>query len=224
MNNSEKSYLEVKVTFIHVIIMLAAVVIIGISLFFMGYNAGKTAQTEETTASVTPVAGEESRKEIKFTPTKTEEPKPEQKADTTEKAGNNAISNELKMHQQSIKQVEEKPVATQKKEPAVKKPAKKETTVKQKSKPKIKARSVKRGAFYSVQTGAFESHSDAVKYSNRFIRSGYPAEVKKVKIKKKTMFRVLVGNYKTKAKARKAIVPLQKIAGRKGFYVRKSDQ
>ncbi len=221
MNNSDKSYLEVKVTFIHVIIMLAAVVIIGISLFFMGYNAGKTARTENTTASVTQVEGEQNRKEIKFS---NSEDKPVAKtgpaAASTQKNSNDTISNELKMHQQSIKQADKKTEVKEKK--PVTSPVKK--PVQKKQKPKIKAKSVKRGAFYSVQTGAFESHSDAVKYSNRFIRSGYPAEIKKVKIRKKTMYRVLVGNYKKKSEASKAIKPLQKIAGRKGFYVRKSDQ
>ncbi|MEN8153239.1 MAG: SPOR domain-containing protein [Acidobacteriota bacterium] len=43
MSNRNSSYLEVKVTFIHIVVLLVSVIIIGIFLFYIGYNAGKNA-------------------------------------------------------------------------------------------------------------------------------------------------------------------------------------
>ncbi len=38
---SDKSYLKLKITFMHVVILLIAVIMIGIFLFYIGFNAGK---------------------------------------------------------------------------------------------------------------------------------------------------------------------------------------
>lgn len=38
---NDKTYLEIKVTFMHVVILLIAVILIGIFLFYIGFNAGK---------------------------------------------------------------------------------------------------------------------------------------------------------------------------------------
>ncbi|MCP5052366.1 MAG: hypothetical protein GY940_34685, partial [bacterium] len=43
MDNTEKSYLEIKVTFHHILILLAGVILIGSFLFYLGYQAGKSA-------------------------------------------------------------------------------------------------------------------------------------------------------------------------------------
>ena len=42
MADSEKSYLEIKVTFIHILVLLVAVILIGIFLFYLGFQAGKS--------------------------------------------------------------------------------------------------------------------------------------------------------------------------------------
>jgi len=42
MSNREKSYLEIKVTFIHILVLLVAIILIGIFLFSLGYKAGKS--------------------------------------------------------------------------------------------------------------------------------------------------------------------------------------
>lgn len=49
MNNRDRSYLEVKVTFIHIVVLLVSVIIIGIFLFYIGYNAGKNANDNRQT-------------------------------------------------------------------------------------------------------------------------------------------------------------------------------
>lgn len=51
MNNREKSYLEIKVTFIHILVLLVAIILIGIFLFSLGYKAGKSSIKESTTSS-----------------------------------------------------------------------------------------------------------------------------------------------------------------------------
>lgn len=38
----EKSYIEIKVTFIHIVVLLVGVIIIGIFLFYLGFQAGKS--------------------------------------------------------------------------------------------------------------------------------------------------------------------------------------
>ncbi len=39
--NNNKSYVDIKVTFSHVVILLVAVILIGVFLFYLGFNAGK---------------------------------------------------------------------------------------------------------------------------------------------------------------------------------------
>lgn len=51
MNSRDRSYLEVKVTFIHIVVLLVSVIIIGIFLFYIGYNAGKNTNFNKKGAS-----------------------------------------------------------------------------------------------------------------------------------------------------------------------------
>ena len=37
----EKTYFEIKITFVHIVVFLIAVIAIGIFLFYMGYQAGQ---------------------------------------------------------------------------------------------------------------------------------------------------------------------------------------
>ena len=65
MNNLEKSYLEIKVTFLHIVILLIGVVLIGIFLFYMGYQAGKSAtKNQDLTTEMTRAQG--NSKEIRI--------------------------------------------------------------------------------------------------------------------------------------------------------------
>ena len=51
MSNREKSYLEIKVTFVHILVLLVAIILIGIFLFSLGYKAGKSSIKEPTESS-----------------------------------------------------------------------------------------------------------------------------------------------------------------------------
>ena len=46
MNDSDKSYFEIKVSFVHILTLIAAVILISIILFYLGYRAGKASQSD----------------------------------------------------------------------------------------------------------------------------------------------------------------------------------
>ena len=109
-NKMEKPYFEIKVTFVHIVVLLIAVVLIGILLFYMGYQAGhrteKGAMAEKTAPILT---GAESKEEdLKIVD---EKPLPLPK---TNVGTNQSIADEMKLHQQKTqneKTIEPKPTA-----------------------------------------------------------------------------------------------------------------
>ena len=106
MADSEKSYLEIKVTFIHILVLLIAVILIGIFLFYLGHQAGKSAIKNQFTSQEYKKDTGKSE-EIKVV----EEKKP---AQSLKKGKQSAIDSEIKIHQ---KPTEEKiPVKSSRKE------------------------------------------------------------------------------------------------------------
>jgi cell division septation protein DedD len=106
----EKPYFEIKVTFVHIVVLLIAVVLIGILLFYMGYQAGHQTEKRSVTEKTSPLpAGTESKEEeLKIVD---EKPLPLPKANAE---ANQSISNEMKLHQQKTqneKAMEPKPTA-----------------------------------------------------------------------------------------------------------------
>lgn len=87
MSDIDKSYLEIKVTFQHILILLAGVIIIGAFLFYLGYQAGKSSINKSSMAAK---AGDSKSIEIK------NEADPDKIAQTEEPS----ISEEIKLHQQ----------------------------------------------------------------------------------------------------------------------------
>lgn len=53
MRDKHRTVLEIKITFLHVVVFLSAVILIGIFLFYLGYQAGKTAAMAPAGAKVT---------------------------------------------------------------------------------------------------------------------------------------------------------------------------
>ena len=53
MRDKRRTVLEIKITFLHVVVFLSAVILIGIFLFYLGYQAGKTAAMAPEGARVT---------------------------------------------------------------------------------------------------------------------------------------------------------------------------
>ncbi len=181
MNNLEKSYLEIKVTFLHVVVLLVGVIIIGIFLFYLGYQSGKAASKNQLVRTQLD-EDQGQTKEIRLVDetggesTKTQQGKP-------------SIQEEIKLHQQP--------------------------------QPPIKEKTVSRAAYFSVQVGAFSSFSNAKNYSEKFMKMGYPTEILSTIRKNRKLFRVRVGNFKTRADALKEKAKLEKLESKK-FTVTKS--
>jgi len=105
----EKTYFEIKITFVHIVIFLIAVIAIGIFLFYMGYQAGqrrgdtRTAMISEQNQADA-AANPEELKIVDEKPIKT----------TTEKTdAKQTIPEEMKLHQAQMEK--EQPPASQKK-------------------------------------------------------------------------------------------------------------
>lgn len=91
MAESNKSYLEIKVTFIHIFVLLIAVILIGIFLFYLGFQAGKSSiRNQFTTSSISKESG--GTEKIELTETGSEKGKTK---------NDSAIDNEMKLHNQS---------------------------------------------------------------------------------------------------------------------------
>jgi cell division septation protein DedD len=94
----EKTYFEFRITFLHIVVFLIAVIAIGIFLFYMGYQAGHRRSDPRTV-----IANEQSREEatgpeelhiVEEMPIRT----------TAEKAGpGQSIRDEMKLHQEQKK-------------------------------------------------------------------------------------------------------------------------
>lgn len=99
----EKPYFEIKVTFVHIVVLLIAVVLLGILLFYMGYQAGhrteKGAAVEK--AASTPAGDAAKEEELKIVD---EKPLPLPK---TNAEPNQSISDEMNVHQQKIQDKKE---------------------------------------------------------------------------------------------------------------------
>jgi cell division septation protein DedD len=203
--DSEKSYLEIKVTFVHIIVLLVAVIGIGIFLFYLGFQAGKSSLSDR-------ISSDELRKGV----TNTQEIKIADDLSQTPSKGQekeNSIDKEIRLHQQPVHQ-DKAPQTTKRTTP------KKQTTASVTPK-KITARPARRDPYYVVQVGAFENHQEAKSYSDKFSKMRYPTEIQKTIVRNVIMFRVLVGNYSSKELANREVKTLQKLAGRTGFFVKR---
>ena len=178
----------------HIVILLVGVIIIGVFLFYLGYQAGKSSVNPGTVQARLRDSGDNTKEINILDETKEDDNQPAKKGE--EKP---SINEEMKLHQQP---------------PPVKKSVKKPKT--------IQGRTVQRDAYYSVQVGAFSSFTNAKNYSEKFRKMGYPTEVLATTRNDKTLYRVRVGNFKSKAAADKERAKLEKMEKKK-FAVRKSN-
>jgi cell division septation protein DedD len=104
----EKTYFEIKFTFVHIVIFLIAVIGIGIFLFYMGYQAGQRRGNPLTAA-----ANEQNKAdaEVNAEELNIVDEKPIKTA-IEDKGGKQTIPEEMKLHQ---KQAENEPPAARKK-------------------------------------------------------------------------------------------------------------
>lgn len=183
--DDEKSYFEIKVTFHHILILLVGVIIIGVFLFYLGYQAGKSASGKPKDLSA---KGEGQSKEIEVLSKKD----PDRIDDVDEPS----INEEIRLHQQPAANAGGEEIKT--------------------------AKSVKREPYFAVQVAAFNSHTLAQNYSRKFSRAGYPTSISQAMVKGKLWYRVRVGNFKTRDKARREKDKLEKLENKK-FTVVKSN-
>jgi len=203
--DSEKSYLEIKVTFVHIVILLVAVIGIGVFLFYLGFQAGKSSLSDRISSEEL-TKGVNNTQEIKIADDLSQTPSDRQEPQA------NSIDQEIKLHEKPVSRDD----TTQAQKPV--EPRKTDTdsgdTV-------IKARPVNRDPYYVVQVGAFENHQEAKSFSDKFSKMRYPTEIQKTVVRNTIMFRVLVGHYQSKELATKEIKSLQELAGRSGFFIKR---
>lgn len=202
--DSEKSYLEIKVTFVHIIVLLVAVIGIGIFLFYLGFQAGKSSLSDRITSDELR-KGAANTQEIKIADDLSQSP-------SNNPSEENDIDTEMRLHERPASQ--DNAPKVQEQQPDNQKPV---------SSPpkKIATHTAKREPYYVVQVGAFENHQEAKSYSDKFSKMRYPTEIQKTIVRNVMMFRVLVGNYSSKELAKREVLTLEKLAGRSGFFVKR---
>jgi cell division protein FtsN len=88
MAGSDKSYLEIKVTFIHILVLLVAVILIGIFLFYLGFQAGKSSMRNQFANSST-IKDSNATEKIELQ---------ENPVDSAGSGDHSTIDNEMKLH------------------------------------------------------------------------------------------------------------------------------
>ncbi len=183
-----KSYLEVKVTFTHVIILLIAVIIIGIFLFYIGFNAGKNENMRSKPF-----------RDISSMSVKSDEIRLDDNGDDKTEdinIGEPDIKKELGLFDKTDKKI--KPENNIKKMKTIKVP-----------------KSKSRDNYYSIQVGSFKSHLLAKNYAKKFALMGYQTDISQFQSGEILWFRVKVGNFETRGSANKEKAKLEKMEKKK---------
>jgi len=178
----EKTYFEFKITFLHIVVFLVAVIAIGIFLFYMGYQAGQRRADPRTAIANAQNQGDGGRMEelsiVDEKPVQTVPAKP---------ASRQAIPAELKLH-------EEQPT------PKVPAQGAQEPSAAPAKKPAAELN-------YTIQVGAFADFANAQKCSRRFTGLGYQAAI--ITDNQKKLHTVQVGSFATLAAAQREKAKLE---------------
>jgi len=183
-----KSYLEIKVTFTHVIILLVAVIMIGIFLFYIGFNAGKNENMRSKPF-----------KDIESMSVRSDEIRLDDDGDNQSgdfNVGEPDIKKELGLFDRTDKK--KTPENNIKKMRTIKVP---------------KSRS--RDNSYSIQVGSFKSHLLAKNYAKKFSLMGYQTDISQFQSGEILWFRVKVGIFETRGSANKEKAKLEKMEKKK---------
>lgn len=190
----EKTYFEFKITFLHIVVFLVAVIAIGVFLFYMGYQAGQR-RSDPRTLLANQQGEEEGVGELEVVD---ETPPPVRKPPAAERS----ITAEMKLHEEPPAQGAAAPARTPAKEsgpPPAARPA---------AEPN-----------YTIQVGAFADFANAQKCSLRFTGLGYPTAI--VTDNQKKLHTVQVGSFATLDEALKQKAALESREKAK-FTVKKS--
>ena len=177
----EKTYFEFKITFMHIVVFLVAVIAIGIFLFYMGYQAGQRRADPRTA-----IANEQGQAEVPAEELSLVEEKPLRSV-PAQPAPRQSIPEEIKLHEgQTPRNV---PAETDD-EPQ---PASKTISTHE--------------ANYTIQVGAFADFANAQKCSRRFTGLGYQAAI--ITDNQKKLHTVQVGSFTNLADAQKEKTKLE---------------
>jgi cell division septation protein DedD len=185
----EKTYFEFKITFLHIVVFLVAVIAIGIFLFYMGYQAGQRRTDPRTVIAnqqnQAEAAGAEELSVVDEKPVRTMAGKA---AAQEKKGAPQSIPEEMKLHEE---------------QEALKAPAEgaKEPPPAEVKKP------VAPGPSYTIQVGAFADFANAQKCSRKFTSLGYPTAI--ITDNQKKLHTVQVGSFSSLAAAQKEMARLE---------------
>ncbi|HNX98382.1 MAG TPA: SPOR domain-containing protein [Candidatus Aminicenantes bacterium] len=198
--HGERSYFEIKVTFVHIVVMLVSVVMIGILLFYLGYRAGHA-------ASLRPAAGG-------TTQTATNPPgEPNATAD--------AIAQEMRLHRPEPEAAagDSSPVGD--KSPVPERLPATESPADENPPPATHAATgpATTGGKFTIQIGAFTDMKAARQEAQRFAELGLPIEIIAEVVKGTNYQTVRVGRFATKAEAQQEKARLERM-GNKKFLIK----
>jgi cell division septation protein DedD len=143
----EKTYFEFKITFLHIVVFLVAVIAIGIFLFYMGYQAGQRRTAPETAIANEATAGDAANAEELHIV----EEKPIQTV-PGKAGGKQSIPEEIQRHEEQAEKASPPVVPASQKMPVTQ-------------------------ASYTIQVGAFADFANAQKCSRKFTNLGYPTAI-----------------------------------------------
>lgn len=169
----EKTYFEFKITFLHIVVFLVAVIAIGIFLFYMGYQAGQRRSDPRTA-----IANERNSEDAAGNSELSVEDDPPVRNAPEHPAPRQSIPAEIKLHEE---QGETKAPAIEPRPVSAKSPVG-ETN-------------------YTIQVGAFADFANAQKCSRKFTSLGYPTAI--ITDNQKKLHTVQVGSFASLDEAQK---------------------
>mgnify|MGYP001424787045 CR=1 FL=1 len=214
---SERSYFEIKVTFVHIVVMLVSVVMIGILLFYLGYRAGHAStqrQSEGGTSltTTTPPGGPNSSADAIAQEMRLHRPEPETTPADASPSGDKS-SSEDKPSAEGKPPIGDKPLVEDRSAAAETVPDNPPPASQAAAGPAMTA-----GKF-TIQIGAFTDMKAARQEAQRFAELGLPIEIIAEVVKGTNYQTVRVGRFATRAEAQQERVRLEKM-GHKKFLIK----
>jgi cell division septation protein DedD len=188
----EKTYFEFKITFLHIVVFLVAVIAIGIFLFYMGYQAGQRRSDPRTA-----IANEQEQEDAAGNgELSVVDESPIRSAPARPAPRQQSIPDEIKLHEEQG--------------------AKKTVAVESRPAPAI---SPAAETNYTIQVGAFADFANAQRCSRRFTGLGYPTAI--ITDNQRKLHTVQVGSFASLAEAQKEKISLENREKAK-FTIKKS--
>ncbi len=201
----EKSYFDIKVTFVHVFVLLVAVIAIGVLLFYMGFQAGQKS-ARAATAALAGEPGSASSIPASAGETEVSDPPP-----ATEQGAASNLQEEARLHQVPVdptpgRPAREKPAAPI--EPA-------------RTKPATAPANRPAAELFTIQVGAFDDFGNAKRYADRYLQLNLPAEIIAKTVAGRKLHTVRVGRFATLAEAKAEQARLERMENKK-FLIEKT--